>query len=481
MLFTSLPFFAFLIIVVAVYSLLRHRAQNLWLLAASYAFYGYWSWRFSLLVLFSTAVNFACAALIHRVTSLGRKRFWLWTALGINLGILGFFKYYNFFAGNAEEFLSMFGLEMSWTVKHLILPVGISFYTFQALSYTIDVYRKRLEPVRSFPDFALFVSFFPQLVAGPIERATHLLPQIANPRQMTAAKVRSGCWLILLGIYKKVFVADQLGRHVGDLMGPSESYVGGDVILGCALFSLQIYADFSGYTDVARGTGRLLGVELIQNFRAPYFARNIQEFWNRWHISLTTWIKEYMFYPMALSRRWNRILSPGAMSLVVMVVIGFWHGASWNYLLWGVYHGLVIHCYMKLRPWLFRNFQFHGEFTSRAWFVLCVIFTFGLIAAGEVLFLGDSLVQSWWMLRDVVMNPGMGPGSWSILSSAALICAVPFVLDLDAYHNRETGPPLATWHRASVFAVQGIILVSLAQVLLVQRSVEVEPYVYFQF
>ena len=481
MLFTSLPFFVFLILVVSVYFLLRHRAQNTWLLAASYAFYGYWSWRFSLLLLLSTVVNYFCARLIHSAPTKGRKQLWLWTALSINLGILGFFKYYNFFAANAEDLFATVGLEMSWTIENLILPVGISFYTFQALSYTIDVYRKRLEPVRSFPDLALFVSFFPQLVAGPIERATHLLPQITSPRQNSVANLKSGCWLILLGVYKKIFVADQLGRHVNELLGSSESYSGGDVMLGCALFSLQIYADFSGYTDVARGTGRLLGFDLIQNFRAPYFARNIQEFWNRWHISLTTWIKEYMFYPMALSRRWNRILSAGAMSMVVMLVIGFWHGASWNFILWGAYHGMVIHLYMKLRPWLYRNFQFSTKWGRRAWYLVCVGFTFFLISAGEILFLSDTLEQSWSMLRNVCGNPGMGEGSWAILGSASLICLIPFVLDLDEYHNQDSGPPLSTWHRAAVFATQVTIIVSLAQVLLIPRVLKIEPYVYFQF
>ncbi|MEM7201455.1 MAG: MBOAT family O-acyltransferase [Planctomycetota bacterium] len=481
MLFTSLSFFLFLAVVVAGYFCLRHRAQNLWLLAASYVFYGVWSWRFSLLVLLCTATNFACGALIHAAATRGRKRLWLWVGVVWNLGVLGFFKYYNFFADNLTAFLGLFGLQASWHITDLILPVGISFYTFQALSYTIDVYRGKLEPVRSFSDFALFVAFFPQLVAGPIERATNLLPQIGAPRRVTAASLRSGFWLIFLGVYKKVFVAEELGRMVEPIFAAKGSYAGVDVMLGCALFSLQIYADFAGYTDVARGTARVLGFELMQNFRAPYFASNIQEFWNRWHLSLTTWIKDYMFYPMALSRRWAKILGAGGISLVIMTVIGFWHGASWNFILWGAFHGLVIHAYTKVRPSLYRLTRGWGGLRRQVWVAVCIVFTFSVVAVSEVLFCTEDLRHAWWMFRDLFLRPEAGEATLETLWWSAVVLAVPFVLDLDEHLHLGQRQSLSARSPALLFAVQVATVVSLVQVLTSLKTNLVTPYVYFQF
>ncbi len=481
--FTSLQFLVFFPSVVAGYLVLQRswRAQNTWLLAASYYFYIAFSWKFSLLLLFSTAANYVCGAAIHRATSVGVRRAWLWTSLAINLGILGFFKYYNFFAANLEALLGLVGLSMSWHIKNLILPLGISFYTFQALSYPIDIYRRRLEPVRSFPQFALFIAFFPQLVSGPIERATNLLPQIAAPRSVTVQKFAGGVWLVVLGIYKKVVVSEGLGRYAHGIFDPADTYAGLDVLLACGLFSIKIYADFAGYTDVARGCARMLGFELIQNFRAPYFAPNIQDFWSRWHLSLTNWIKDYMFYPMALSRRWAKLLGPGGISMVIMIVIGFWHGASWNFLLWGAYHGALIHAYTLLRPHLYRRTQFQAAWARRLWFCVRVAFTFWLVAIAEVLFYGRDFEHAWHLFRDIFANPVASDATAGIALQALVLLAIPVLLDLDDYHNQPAGPPLSTWRPFWRFVVRVGIVVATADVLLSTTPVLVNPYVYAQF
>ncbi|MDG1572716.1 MBOAT family O-acyltransferase [Robiginitalea sp. M366] len=343
MLFNSFEFFAFLPLVFLLYwglGVSRLRSQNILLLVASYIFYGWWDWRFLSLILFSTLVDYTVGLLLGRTQAPGRRKVLLWCSIAVNLGLLGFFKYYNFFVDSFADAFSFFGYPLgeTWTLN-IILPVGISFYTFQTLSYTIDVYRRQLEPTRDFIAFAAFVSFFPQLVAGPIERASQLLPQIASPRKLRYGQWVDGLLLILWGLFKKVAIADSLGMIVDDIFAHHTEQGGLVLLMGAVLFGFQIYGDFSGYSDIAIGTAKLFGIELMSNFRFPYFSRNISEFWHRWHISLSTWFRDYLYIPLGGSR-----LGKGKALrniFIIFLVSGFWHGANWTFLIWGGIHACL--------------------------------------------------------------------------------------------------------------------------------------------
>ena len=357
MLFNSPAFLLFLPLVFAAYWAMNHwtgergglQAQNLLLLIASYIFYGWWDWRFLGLIAFSTAVDYAVGLQIARANAVDRpddpdhrsrvaKR-WLAVSLAVNLGLLGYFKYANFFIDNWIEAWGALGIPMHASSLQAILPVGISFYTFQTLSYSIDVYRRKLEPTRDFIEFAAFVSFFPQLVAGPIERASALLPQIARRRTFDYDQAVSGLRLILWGMFKKVVVADTCAIYVNDIFANYETYSGPTLILGAIYFAFQIYGDFSGYSDIAIGTARLFGISLMTNFRTPYFSRDIAEFWRRWHISLSTWFRDYLYIPLGGSRvgKWKAVRN----TFVIFLVSGFWHGANWTFIVWGGIHAML--------------------------------------------------------------------------------------------------------------------------------------------
>ncbi|MEO0660529.1 MAG: MBOAT family O-acyltransferase, partial [Planctomycetota bacterium] len=343
--FNSWVFPLFFALVYAVYLGLgarRVRAQNAWLLAASYLFYGYWDPRFLGLLAVSTAVDFTIGRALARATDDERRRKRLVTAsVLVNLGILGFFKYFDFFITETATLLEAMGLSPSVTTLRILLPVGISFYTFQTLSYTLDVYRRRMEPTRDLLGFALFVSFFPQLVAGPIERASRLLPQIESPRSVTASKVQAGLWLLVWGYFKKTVIADQAQVIAGPLFAADASTLSGlEPFTAVLAFTIHIYCDFSGYSDIARGLAKLMGFEFMLNFRLPYFATGPSDFWNRWHVSLSTWLRDYLYIPLGGNRGGH--LSTYRNQFLVMALGGLWHGAAWPYVLWGSYHGVLL-------------------------------------------------------------------------------------------------------------------------------------------
>jgi alginate O-acetyltransferase complex protein AlgI len=335
--FHSLDFVVFFLVTLAVYWALPHRWQNRWLLVTSYFFYGYVHPWFLTLILLSTSIDYWAA--LRMEADPARRRRYLWISIASNMGMLGFFKYFNFFAANVSQALASLGLGVSPPVLNVLLPVGISFFTFQALSYTVDVYRGTLRARRSFVDVATFVALFPQLVAGPIERASHLLPQVEGPRRFSVEAARTGLLLIVWGYFKKLVIADTVGitaNKVFSLDAPS-FYL---LWAGVFAFGLQIYADFSAYSDIARGTARWLGFDLMQNFDQPYFARGPRQFWARWHISLSTWFRDYVYVPLGGSRRgFPRELGN---IMVTFLLSGLWHGASWNYVGWGAYHGLLL-------------------------------------------------------------------------------------------------------------------------------------------
>ena len=343
MLFNSLEYFLFLPIVFCLYWFVFQKnlkIQNLLLLISSYVFYGWWDWRFLSLIFLSTLVDYFVGLKIHSSGEKKTKRFYLWVSILFNLGLLGFFKYFNFFIDSWIDLLSTFGDEHQsiWTLK-VILPVGISFYTFQTMSYSLDIYFKKLKPTKDFISFASFVSFFPQLVAGPIERASNLLPQILNSRVFKYEQGVQGLRLILWGMFKKVVIADSLSWRVDYCFDKYQALDGGSLLLGLIYFSFQIYCDFSGYSDIAIGTAKLFGIKLKSNFKFPYFSRNIAEFWRRWHISLSTWFRDYLYIPLGGSKRgkWLSIRN----IFIIFIVSGFWHGANWTFIIWGLIHAML--------------------------------------------------------------------------------------------------------------------------------------------
>jgi D-alanyl-lipoteichoic acid acyltransferase DltB (MBOAT superfamily) len=343
MVFNSLHFLWFFVVVYGAYRLLPHRGQNWLLLVASYYFYAAWDWRFLGLLIGSTLVDYSCALAIGRATSDRRRRAFLLISLGFNLTLLGFFKYFNFFADNLHTVFGALGWQVDFVTAHVLLPVGISFYTFVTMSYVIDVYRREIAPTRDLLDFAVFVAFFPHLVAGPILRASTLLSQIDAPRRVTREQMQDGAWLIAWGYFQKVFVADNLAGLANSVFDPGASPAGVNILLGVYAFAFQIYGDFAGYSNIARGTSKLMGIELIENFRFPYLVRTPQEFWRHWHISLSTWLRDYLYIPLGGNRG-----SEGQTQrnlFITMVLGGLWHGAAWTFVLWGVYQGLLLIAY----------------------------------------------------------------------------------------------------------------------------------------
>ncbi|VVV01294.1 MBOAT family O-acyltransferase [Mesonia oceanica] len=340
MLFNSIDFAIFLPIVFTLYWVLRNqlKLQNLLIVIASYIFYGMWDWRFLFLILFSTVVDYTMGILIERNDSKNKKKLFLWISILVNLGFLGYFKYSNFFLENFVYAFSFLGQDLKFRGLEIVLPVGISFYTFQTLSYTIDVYRKKLSPTKDFIAFSAFVSFFPQLVAGPIERATHLLPQFYRKRKFDYELAVNGMRQILWGLFKKVVIADNCAQFANQIFNNYEDYSGSTLILGAVFFTFQIYGDFSGYSDIAIGISRLFGFDLMRNFAYPYFSRDIAEFWRRWHISLSTWFRDYLYIPLGGSRggMWMKIRN----TFIIFLVSGFWHGANWTFIIWGALNAL---------------------------------------------------------------------------------------------------------------------------------------------
>jgi alginate O-acetyltransferase complex protein AlgI len=343
MIFNSLNFAIFLPIVFILYWFVTAKnlkLQNILLLVSSYFFYACWDWRFLFLLVFSTLLDYYTGIKMSDAKNQTSKRVWFWLSISINLGFLGVFKYYNFFVASFADTIANFGLQVNpWTLK-VILPVGISFYTFHGLSYVIDIYKDRIKAEKNFIDYSVFVSFFPLLVAGPIERATHLLPQIQKKRTFNYVKAVDGLRQILWGLFKKVVIADNCAEFANMIFDNHTDYSGSTLLLGAVFFAFQIYGDFSGYSDIALGTARLFGIDLLKNFAFPYFSRDIAEFWRRWHISLSTWFRDYLYIPLGGSKggMWHKIRN----TFIIFLVSGFWHGANWTFIIWGFLNALYI-------------------------------------------------------------------------------------------------------------------------------------------
>ena len=343
MLFNSISFALFLPIVFLLYWFATKgnlKLQNILLLISSYFFYACWDWRFLFLLIFSTLLDYYTGIKIHEAVLRSKKLFWLWLSICVNLGFLGVFKYYNFFSASFADGLSLLGIKANFVTLQVILPVGISFYTFHGLSYVIDLFKNRIKPERNFIDYSVFVSFFPLLVAGPIERATHLLPQILKKREFNYTKAVNGLRQILWGLFKKIVIADNCAEFANTIFNNSAHYSGSTLALGALFFTFQIYCDFSGYSDIAIGTARLFGIDLLRNFAFPYFSRDIAEFWRRWHISLSSWFRDYLYIPLGGSKggMWMKIRN----TFIIFLVSGFWHGANWTFIIWGLLNAIYI-------------------------------------------------------------------------------------------------------------------------------------------
>lgn len=389
MVFNSLHFVWFFVAVYALYRLLPHRPQNWLLLVASYYFYAAWDWRFLGLLAASTVVDYTAARLLESTTSARRRRLFVAASLGFNLTLLGFFKYFNFFADSLHGLFSAFGMQLDFVTVRVLLPVGISFYTFVTMSYVIDVYRREVPATRNFVDFAVFVAYFPHLVAGPILRASRLLPQIAQPRHITGAQIRDGLWLTAWGFFQKIFIADNLAPLANGIFEPGTHHAGVDVLLGVYAFALQIYGDFAGYSNIARGTSKLMGIELLENFRFPYLVRSPQQFWRHWHISLSSWLRDYLYIPLGGNRRGPTRTQVNL--FITMLLGGLWHGAAWTFVIWGAYHGLLLILYRAaegvpaLRWWTTSG---SGAARLTSWFVM-----FHLTCYGWLIFRATSIGQ----------------------------------------------------------------------------------------
>ena len=434
MAFNSLHFAAFFLAVYALYRVLPHRAQNWLLLAASYAFYASWDWRFVGLLAASTLAAYTCGLLFARIEDAGRRRAVLLAGLGVHLALLGFFKYFGFFAENLQALAGLIGWRIDGVTLKVLLPVGISFYTFIAMSYVIDVYRRQAEPCRNLVDLAAFIGFFPTLLAGPIVRASSLLRQIRAPRAPGAGRAAGAAWLILWGSFKKMYVADNLAHVVDQVYGAGSDAGGLAVALGTVAFAFQIYGDFSGYSDIARGISKLLGIELPVNFRFPYFVRSPQAFWTHWHVTLSEWLRDYLFLPLsyACSRRLDGVRWLGirddawiyaAATMGTMALAGLWHGAAWTFVLWGAYQGLLLVSFRLVallrrrrgrRPpiaaWSFGWREMPGALGM-----------FALTCYGWLLFRSDSWAQAVTLTGRLVTG---GDLSWAVLSGVGAPVAI---------------------------------------------------------
>lgn len=392
MLFHTLSFAVFFSIVFLLYWFVFHKSlknQNIFLLLVSFTFYSFWDWRFLFLLLFSIGLDFYVGNQIYfNSKNQLRKKVWLWLSILVNLSLLGFFKYFNFFIDNFSDFLTFLGLKSNHWSLQIILPVGISFYTFHGLSYVIDIYNDKIKPEESFINYSLFVSFFPLLVAGPIERATHLLPQIKIKRNFDYENAVNGLRQILWGLVKKIVIADSCAVYVNMIYDNPSHYSGSTLVIGAILFSFQIYGDFSGYTDIALGVARLLGIELVQNFSYPYFSRDIAEFWRRWHISLSSWFRDYVYIPLGGSNGTKYEIVRNI--FIIFILSGFWHGANWTFVIWGLLNA------MFFLPLLLRNknrkhlkIVTDNDFNLKT--VIQIFLTFGMVTFGWIFFRSNSI------------------------------------------------------------------------------------------
>jgi D-alanyl-lipoteichoic acid acyltransferase DltB (MBOAT superfamily) len=484
MFFNSIQFAIFLPIVFAIYWSIQGkniRQQNLLLLFASYYFYACWDWRFLFLLIFSTFLDFYTGARIERANSASSKKFWLWLSICVNLGFLGFFKYYNFFISNFVDLFAGVGLHInSWTLK-IILPVGISFYTFHGLSYVIDIYKGRISSEKNFIDYSLFVGFFPLLVAGPIERATHLLPQVKTKRTFDYNEGVEGLKQILWGLFKKIVIADTCTELVNETFNNPTQYGGAMLVLGAVFFAFQIYCDFSGYSDIALGTARLFGFRLLRNFAYPYFSRDIAEFWRRWHISLSSWFKDYLYIPLGGSKggTWKKIRN----TFIIFLVSGFWHGANWTFIAWGGLNALFI-----MPSIIFNTNRNNLDIVAKNKLLpsfrelLLMLTTFAMTCFAWIFFRSNSMHQAFSYIKNIFTGSFLKMPSAHLLKVGISCIASIFFLIIFEWRARDRefaleGLPLGQ-RRTINWAFYSCLLIFIYKTATVVSD---QQFIYFQF
>ncbi|MFH2002384.1 MAG: MBOAT family O-acyltransferase, partial [Planctomycetota bacterium] len=388
---------------------------------------GTWNWMFLSLIVLSTVIDSICGLQIHRSNDLRKRKLFLFISMFSNLSLLGFFKYFNFFVESLQDLVGCFGVSLDARFMNIILPVGISFYTFQTMSYTIDIYRKELEPTNRFFDFALFVSFFPQLVAGPIERAKRLLPQVLEPRKLHLDPFYQGCYLIFWGLFLKIFIADNLAPIVDSVFRSAAPYNGAEVLIALYGFAFQIFCDFAGYSNIARGLGKCMGFDIMINFNVPYFSTNPPEFWQRWHISLSSWLRDYLYIPLGGNR--DGALKTYRNLALTMLLGGLWHGAAWTFVFWGAYQGALLIIHRLCSPWLGKVFAFKNAAARGIWFGVRVVIFFQLVCVGWLIFRAESMSQIFQMLYSLFFHfhPTGGLETGSLLFYTGLLIAVQAV------------------------------------------------------
>jgi len=489
MLFNSLDFAIFFPIVFILYWLVsKHLViRNLLVLVSSYFFYGWWDWRFLFLIAISSLVDFIIGQKLYKSNNVKKRKLFLLVSLVVNLGLLFYFKYTNFFIESFVESFKLFGKDIEISTLSIILPVGISFYTFQTLSYTIDIYRKQLKPTKDWLPFFAFVSFFPQLVAGPIERASHLLPQFYKTHKFNYNQVKSGLLLMAFGLFKKMVIADRAAIVVNQVYNNSGDYAGFEIILATMLFAFQIYCDFSGYSDIAIGAARTMGFDLMKNFNSPYFSRSITQFWHRWHISLSTWFRDYVYFPLGGNRKGK--YKTYANLFIVFVVSGLWHGAAINFVIWGAIHGIIIvfeKATTKSRASIYKVLGLDkNTFSNKLFFALL---TFSIVCFAWIFFRADTFETAMFLIKNSFVNNfsiffngqlynlGLERGNWIILFVSIL-----FLLFFEIVYNRAK---IVSWLNKQSFILRWSLYVSIILIILlfgVYGTEETAQFIYFQF
>lgn len=481
MLFNSITFFIFLLITLIVYwktATSSLRLCNLVLLASSYIFYGWWDWRFLILVVISSTSDFFIGQLLYKTNQQKKRKILLVLSIFINIGILFFFKYYNFFIDSFKNLTGIVNNESQWSSLNIILPVGISFYTFQTLSYTIDIYKRKIKPTQSALTFFTFVAFFPQLVAGPIERAQRLIPQFEKKPEFSFSQASSGLKLILWGLFKKMVIADQLSIIVDAVYANPENFNGLGIILATLFFGFQIYCDFSGYSDIAIGTARLFGIELMINFRAPYFATSIRDFWRRWHISLSTWFRDYLYIPLGGNQsnltKWTRNI------IITFVVSGLWHGANVTFVIWGFIHGVLFVLERFISPLI----KIHKKPKNVAGFII----TFSLVNFSWLFFRADSWSQVRILFKIIFYNKAAAPASFVQLlqnlghltePGRMLLFVFPIFILIEIFIGNKTFAELL--NKSPKFFRWGFYYIILLSILFFGVLNSAPQFIYFQF
>jgi len=479
MLFNSIDFAIFLPIVFILYWFVTNKnlkLQNLLIVISSYIFYGWWDWRFLSLILFSTILDYSIGISLSKQVNQNKRKMLLWISILMNLGFLGFFKYYNFFLANFMTAFSFFGTEINANSLNIILPVGISFYTFQTLSYTIDVYKRQLETTKDFIAFSAFVSFFPQLVAGPIERATNLLPQFYTKRYFDYSKTVDGMRQILWGLFKKIVIADNCAQYANIIFNNSSEYSGSTLVLGAIFFTFQIYGDFSGYSDIAIGTSRLFGFNLKQNFAFPYFSRDIAEFWRRWHISLSSWFRDYLYIPLGGSR--GRTKNKIRNVFIIFLVSGFWHGANWTFIIWGALNALYfLPIFITNNNRNNLNIVAQGKYLPNLKEFLLMSLTFILTVFAWIFFRAENIGHAISYINNI-FSPTLFESSE--IFPLGLLLLILFFLSIE-WMNRNKQYGLEKFNKQKFKFLDVLLLFTVFWSIVIWNSSKEVEFIYFQF